>query len=212
MRSGRFFVLEGLDGCGKSTQARRLVERLEAQGREVVHTREPGGTALGESVRAILLDPSTGVIHPRAEVLLYQVARTQLVEEVIRPSMARGVDVVCERWHYATLAYQTAAHADAKSGASESVVLESSRLATASVEPDRAILLELPLDTGSARVGEDQDRIEARGDAYRAQVALTYTRIFAGDATRFRTVSATGTKDEVHARVWDAVADLIESV
>lgn len=211
MKQGRFFVLEGLDGCGKSTQARRLVQRLEASGRTVVHTREPGGTPLGEAVRGILLDPATGEIHPRAEVLLYQVARAQLVEAVIRPALQQGVDVVCERWHYATLAYQTASHAGADQGASEDVVRTSSGLATAGVEPDRAILLALPLETGAERVGADQDRIEARGDAYRRQVAATYARIFAGDAARFRTVTARGSIDEVHARVWEAVADLVEA-
>ncbi|MFM8980718.1 MAG: dTMP kinase [Planctomycetia bacterium] len=200
---GRFVVLEGMDGCGKSTQARRLVERLRAHGRSVVHTREPGGTPAGERIRALLLDPALGEVDALTEVLLYQAARRQLVTQVVRPALARGEVVVCERWHYATQAYQGAA-----GGASAEDVRTSSRLATGGLEPDRAVLLDLD-DAGSqARMQRERDRIEARGVAYRQRVAEGFRTLFAADPQRMRVVAAAGTPDEVEARVWEAVRDL----
>lgn len=201
--AGRFVVLEGMDGCGKSTQARRLVERLRAQGRTVVHTREPGGTVAGERIRAVLLDPALGEVDPLTEVLLYQAARRQLVTQVVRPALARGEVVVCERWHYATQAYQGAA-----GGASAEDVRTSSRLATGGLEPDRAVLLDMDDAGAQARMQRERDRIEARSEGYRARVAAGFRDIFRGAPQRMRVVAAAGTPDEVEARVWEAVRDL----
>lgn len=201
---GRFVVLEGLDGCGKSTQARRLAERLRALGREVVHTREPGGTPAGERIRALLLDPALGDVDPLCEVLLYQAARRQLVTQVIAPAVARGAVVVCERWHYATAAYQGAA-----GGADPEAIRLSSRLATGGMEPDRAVLLDLPADAAIARLDRPHDRIEGRGAAYRGRVGEGFRALFGADPRRCRVVPALGTPDEVEARVWEAVRDAL---
>lgn len=208
MTRGIFIVLEGLDGCGKSTQAHRLIERLEAEGWSVVHTREPGGTKVGVRIRGVLLDRSLGEIDPRCEVFLYQAARAQIASEVIRPAIEAGKAVVCERWHYATTAYQTVAHEGTDTGAPEAMVRETAAWATAGTEPDRAVLLELDPRERARRLGEDLDRIEARGDTYRERVGAVYRRIFEGDAERFRIVSAEGGIDDVHDRVWEAVRDL----
>ena len=178
MASGAFIVLEGLDGCGKSTQAEALVQRLEQEGHQVLHTREPGGTPVGERIRAVLLDRSLGEIDPRCEVFLYQAARAQIASAVIRPALEAGTSVVCERWHYATMAYQTAAHDGAQAGAPAEMVRETAAWATAGTEPDRAILLELPDAERDARMGADLDRIEARGSTYRQRVGDVYRRIF----------------------------------
>lgn len=208
-RTGRFIVLEGLDGCGKSTQARRLVAWLEARGRLVLHTREPGGTPLGERVRKLLLDPATGHVAGRAEMLLYQVARAQLVETVLRPTLATGADVVCERWHYATEAYQGARTAtEGEGGVPAEVVARASAIATAGLEPDRAILLQLDDDRGQHRIDGPLDRIEQRGAAYREQVAAAYAAIFARDPERLRVVAAEGSIESVGQRVITAVEDL----
>lgn len=201
---GRFLVLEGLDGCGKSTQARRLVERLRALGRDVVHTREPGGTPAGERIRDLLLDPALGEVEPLTEVLLYQAARAQLVARVIRPALARGAVVVCERWHYATSAYQGAA-----GGADPQAIAASSLLATGGLEPDRAVLLDAPDAVSQGRIHRERDRIESRGAAYRARVAAGFRALFAADPARLRTVSAAGSQVEVEARVWEAVRDVL---
>ena len=208
--SGRFVVLEGIDGCGKSTQAARLAARLEGLGRDVLHTREPGGTLLGERVRALLLDKGLGEIDPRAEVFLYQAARAQIAAEVIGPAVAAGRVVICERWHFATMAYQTAAHGATATGAPADMVRDTSAWATGGVEPDRALLLDLSVDGSRARIERDLDRIEARGDDYRAAVGARYREIFAVDAERLRIVSAAGSRDDVEARVWGAVRDLFD--
>jgi dTMP kinase len=200
---GAFIVLEGLDGVGKSTQARRLKTRLEALGLAVVHTREPGGTLLGERVRSLLLDPSLGETVPVADVFLYQACRAQLVEELIRPAIERGNVVICERWHWSTLAYQGVA---GRAGAE--AVRVTSALATAGVEPDRAVLLDLPDQLASARIGRLLDRIEGRGAEYRQRGGEAFRASFREDPARLRVVSASGSPEQVETRVWDAVADL----
>lgn len=207
-RPGLFLVLDGLDGCGKSTQATLLAEGLRDEGRDVLHTREPGGSVLGERVRALLLDPGLGDLAPMAEVFLYQASRAQLVEEVIRPALARGTIVVCERWHYATTAYQ-GAYEGVGRAASDEALRVSSALATAGVEPDRAILLDMPSVTSDARVGSDRDRLESRGEAYRAAVGARFRAVFAQDPAVRRVVDAEGSKADVATRVWEAVHDLL---
>lgn len=206
---GLFLVLDGIDGCGKSTQARRLTRHLERLGRSVVHTREPGGTALGERVRALLLDPQLGDVAPMAEVFLYQSSRAQLVEEVIRPALGRGEVVVCDRWHYATSAYQGAYEGVGRPAGNEAL-RASSALATGGTEPDRAVLLDMPPRQADGRVGAKRDRLEARSDAYRAKVAERFRSIFAEDPEQRRIVTAHGNKDEVEAHIWEAVRDLFD--
>lgn len=205
--TGLFLVLDGLDGCGKSTQAKRLVQRFEALGRTVVHTREPGGSTLGERVRALLLDKELGEVAPMAEVFLYQASRAQLVEEVIRPALARGEVIVCERWHYATSAYQ-GAYEGVGRRAEDEAVLASSALATGGTEPHRAILLDMPSEASDERVGGDRDRLESRGDDYRERVGERFRAIFREEPEQRRIVDASGTIEDVAGRVWEAVHDL----
>ncbi len=207
MTAGIFIVLEGLDGCGKTTQANRLAARIEGFGRTVVHTREPGGTEVGERIRDVLLDARTGGMDPRAEVFLYQAARAHLVSSVIRPALASGHVVVCERWHYATQAYQTTPQGDL-TGAPADMVRETSAWATAGTEPNRAVLLDMPSDETGERIRRPLDRIESRGSTYREGVAIAFREIFDADPERLRTVSAVGSIDTVGDRVWEAVADL----
>ncbi|MDJ0523240.1 MAG: dTMP kinase [Planctomycetota bacterium] len=206
---GIFLVLDGIDGCGKSTQARRLASHLQRLGRTVLATREPGGTVLGERVRALLLDRDLGDTAPMAEVFLYQASRAQLVEEVIRPALARGEVVVCDRWHYATTAYQ-GAYEGVGRRASEEALRASSALATGGTEPDRAILIDMPPDDADVRVGDSRDRLEVRGGAYRRRVAERFRSLFAEDPEQRRVVSGEGTKDAVETRVWEAVRDLFD--
>ncbi len=209
MSDGVFLVLDGLDGCGKSTQAELLVTRIEALGRKVVHTREPGGTLVGERIRELLLDASLGEIDPICEVFLYQAARAQIASSVIAPALRDGAVVVCERWHYATTAYQTVSHAGSEAGASESFVRESAAWATRGVEPVRAVLLELPREETARRLARELDRIEARGESYRDKVGAVYRRLFSADPERFRIVAADGSIEAVHERVWEAVGDVV---
>jgi dTMP kinase len=207
--TGLFFVLDGLDGCGKTTQAGLLAERLRDQGRTVLHTREPGGSTLGERVRSLLLDPALGEVAPMAEVFLYQASRAQLVEAVIRPALAAGKIVVCERWHYATTAYQ-GAYEGVGAPASAEALRTSSALATQGVEPQRALLLDMPPSASDARVGEDRDRLESRGATYRDRVGARFREVFAENPSQRRILSAEGSIEAVAARVWEAVRDLVD--
>jgi dTMP kinase len=180
-----FISFEGLDGCGKTTQAALLAEAAAAAGREVVPVREPGGTAPGERVRAILLDPAVE-IEPWAEALLYAAARAQLVEEVIRPALERGADVVCDRYVDSSLAYQGIAR-----GLGVEAVLQLNLAVTGGLLPDVSFLLFLDPGVAAGR-HVDPDRLEREGTELQAKVDAAYRelaerfpeRIVAIDATR----------------------------
>ncbi|MBK7643997.1 MAG: dTMP kinase [Planctomycetes bacterium] len=168
---GRFLVLDGIDGCGKSTQADGLARRLRlASGRVVQHLREPGSTALGEGLRELLLARE----HPigaRAETLLFAAARAQMLEELVEPALARGEHVVCERFHPSTFAYQAVA-----GGLGEEAVLALLRGWAGSPEPDLVLWLDLPLERALERRGAASDRIERRDLDYQRAVARGYAR------------------------------------
>jgi dTMP kinase len=193
-KPGRFIVLEGADGCGKSTQAARLAAALAAGGREVLHARDPGGTALSEAVRRILLDPATGGLAAEAEAYLYMAARAQLVADVLRPALARGKVVVCERWTLSTEVYQGVA-----GGLSAAEVRRAGALASRGVEPDLVLVLDVPIGAGLARHAREKDRMERKGDAFHAKVVRAYRRL-ARVRPRRRLVAA-GSADDVAARV-----------
>jgi dTMP kinase len=202
---GLFLVLEGADGSGKTTQAQRLAARLRALGRVVEAVREPGGTAVGERVRALLLDPAVGEVDAVTEVLLYQAARRRLVVERIRPALEAGHDVVCDRWHYSTTAYQGAG-----GGADPAVIRLTTKVATDGLEPRRALLLDVPDAVATARIARPLDRIERRGAEYRRRVAAELRRLFrSGDPDRYVVVDGARGEDEVAASVWESVRDLV---
>ena len=165
-----FVTFEGVDGSGKSTQARLLVDRLRAAGRDVVGTREPGGTDIGERVRELLLHSDR--VAPWAEAALFSAARAQLVDEVIRPALARGADVVCDRYLDSSLAYQGLAR-----GLGVERVLEVNLTVTGSLLPDRTFLLLVPGEVAAQRRGHSPDRIEREGDEFAAEVDRAYREL-----------------------------------
>ena len=185
-----FITFEGVDGSGKTTQARLLAERLRAGGREVVDTREPGGTALGERVRELLLAGER--ITPWAETALFAAARAQLVDEVIRPALARGADVVCDRYIDSSLAYQGLAR-----GLGVERVLELNLLATGGLLPDRTFLLLLPLADAAGRLGDEPDRIEREGTEFVSQVDRAYRELAEIFAQRIVVIDGTQGPDEL---------------
>ena len=165
-----FVTFEGLDGSGKSTQAELLRDALQVDGREVVATREPGGTELGERVRELLLH--AGHVAPWAEATLFAAARAQLVAEVIAPALERGADVVCDRYLDSSLAYQGLAR-----GLGLERVLELNLHAVRGLLPDRTYLLLVDPAESARRVGGEGDRIEREDDDFRARVDEAYRQL-----------------------------------
>jgi dTMP kinase len=167
-----FVSFEGLDGSGKSTQVERLRAALEADGHEVVTAREPGGTALGERIRELVLHGDE--MTPWAEALLYAAARAELVAQVIEPALARGADVLVDRYLDSSVAYQGIAR-----GLGLQDVLELNLAAVGGVVPDRTFVLALDADASLERVGERPDRIERAGTSFHAKVAAGYEQLAA---------------------------------
>jgi dTMP kinase len=167
-----FVTFEGVDGSGKTTQARLLVERLRADGREVVATREPGGTELGEQVRELVLHG--GHVAPWAEAALFAASRAQHVAEVIRPALERGAAVVSDRYLDSSLAYQGIAR-----GLGLDDVLELNLTAVGGLLPDRTFVLRLDPSAAAARVGAGRDRIEREEGAFHVRVDQAFGELAA---------------------------------
>jgi dTMP kinase len=199
-RHGLFLVFEGGDGAGKSTQIRLLQEALERTGREVLVTREPGGTPVGEAIREVLLRPDGDPVADRTEALLYAAARSQHVEEVIWPALERDHVVLCDRYVDSSIVYQGAAR-----GLGEGHVAELNRWATGGLVPDLVVLLDVDPVEGLRRVGGEPDRLEAAGLPFHRSVAAAYRRQAERAPDRYLVLDATRPVDELHATIRDAV-------
>ena len=208
MAHGRFITFEGGEGAGKSTQLKRLVARLQAPipqgwGREVVATREPGGSPGAESIRELVLKGSADRWSPVTETLLMYAARRDHVERVIRPALARGAWVVCDRFADSTRAYQGAAGGTdpALIAAMETYILEETR-------PDLTLIFDLPVEVGleraHVRAGSEM-RFESKGQAFHERLREGFLAIARGEPERCAVIDATGDLDAVEARVWAAV-------
>jgi dTMP kinase len=177
-----FVTFEGIDGSGKTTQAELLADELRGEGREVVATREPGGTALGERIRELLLGDGDGM-SPWAEATLFAAARAQLVDEVIRPALADGAEVVCDRYVDSSLAYQGLAR-----GLGVERVLELNLHATRGLLPDRTFLVALDPAEARRRSAGEPDRIEQEGLEFQASVDRAYREVAAMFPERITTL------------------------
>lgn len=193
-----FVTLEGLDGSGKSTQAQLLRSALEAEGIEVVLTREPGGTPLGEEIRNLVLHG--GDVAPWAEAALYAASRAQHVEQLIRPALARGATVICDRYLDSSVAYQGIAR-----GLGLERVLELNLAAVGGLLPDRTILLEIGVAEAATRMGLERDRLEREGDAFRSRVAAAYRELALRFPDRFVTVDGTAAPETIAEEIRGAV-------
>lgn len=197
-----FVTLEGPDGAGKSTQARLLADAL---GPEAVLLREPGGTPAGERLRELLKDGSLE-LEPRTELLLFCAARAELVERVIRPTLAAGRDVVCDRFVDSTVAYQGSAR-----GLGTELVATLNAIAVAGCMPDRTILLELDPAVAAERMGgrgepgAAPDRFESEGADFQHRVGEAFAELARAEPERVRAVAASGVVADVHERILAAV-------
>jgi dTMP kinase len=196
-----FVTFEGVDGSGKSTQVRLLAERLRAEGRQVLETREPGGTALGEKIRDLILGGDD--LAPWAEAALFAAARAQLVDEVIRPAQARGEDILCDRYIDSSLAYQGLAR-----GLGVERVLELNLAATGHLLPDRTFLIQVPLDQAARQRGDDPDRIEREGHDFVQRVDSAYRDLAGIFAQRIVTVDGSQPAAEVADFIRGQLRDL----
>lgn len=206
--SGRFIALEGGEGVGKSTQGRLLAEALRARGLDVVTTREPGGTAGAEAIRAMLLSTDGEGWGARAEALLFAAARADHVERLIRPAMARGAWVVCDRYVDSSRAYQGGG-----GGLSDEDVMTLHRIGSAGLLPDLTVLLAVKPEVAAARLalrdGNAADRIGGRGADYHARVAAAFRAFAEAEPQRFAIIDADSSPDDVHRRVMTALARLL---
>ena len=211
MARGKFITFEGGEGCGKSTQVRRLKEALEREGIEVVLTREPGGTWLSEEIRRLIKDQEEDPPCDRSELLLFLAARAQLVRNVIRPALDAGKWVVSDRFSDSTKAYQGYGR-----GLSLDVIETVNAFACEGLRPDLTLLLDVEPETARARMRRREsdthtaaDRIEKAGDGFHARLRRGFAEMAAAEPDRIRTVDANGTVDEVWERVWNLTKPLI---
>ncbi|MBT3326896.1 MAG: dTMP kinase [Gemmatimonadales bacterium] len=203
MRAGRFIVLEGGDGVGKSTQAALLSSFMDARGIPHVLTREPGGTPVGEAIRELLLGRADFDMPAETELLLMLAARATFVRDVVRPALAEGKVVLADRFSLSTLAYQGYGR-----GLDLDDVREAIRIATGGLDADLYVVLDLPAREGTARQQRDgmqPDRIEQAGDAFLSRVREGYLELAESEVT-VRTVSARGKPEEVHMRIRELLA------
>jgi dTMP kinase len=193
-----FVSFEGLDGCGKTTQARLLAEALTAEGVDVVLTREPGGTPLGEQVRELVLHGDH--VAPWAEVALYAASRAQHVVQVIRPALARGATVVCDRYLDTSVAYQGAGR-----GLGVDFVLDLNLRVVEGLLPDVTVLVEIDPETALARVGDKRDRIERADAAFWPLVVEAYRDLAARFPERYVVVDGRLPVEELAEEIRDRV-------
>ncbi|HEV7665819.1 MAG TPA: dTMP kinase [Chloroflexota bacterium] len=200
-------TLEGPEGSGKSVQSRLLIERLRQRGRPTLHTHEPGGTPLGDHLRQLLLLRDDLTVEPRAEALMMNASRAQLVEQVIRPALERGEVVVCDRFADSTLAYQGAGR-----GLDEVELRSVISFATAGVKPDMSILLDVPVEVGLARkhAGDGWNRFEAETLAFHERVRAAYLRLAGEESDRWQCFSGERPVDALAEDIWRAVASRLD--
>ena len=199
-----FITFEGGEGSGKSTQVARLARRLKTSGLPVLVVREPGGTRVGEGVRALLLDPEHSGLDATAELLLYEASRAQLVADVIEPALEAGEIVICDRFYDSTTAYQGFAR-----GLSLDRIRELNEIASLGIVPDRTVVLDIDPALGIQRATrQGTDRLEAESLAFHEAVRRGFLAIAAEEPGRVRVVDANGSPDQVAQRVSAALADL----
>jgi dTMP kinase len=210
---GKFITLEGPEGSGKSTQAKMIIRRLADRGIEAMYTREPGGTALGEEIRNILQHNQAGESPcERAELLLFEASRNQLVEKVIRPNLEKGIWVICDRFMDSTTAYQGYGR-----GLPVAEVKAIHHFTINDVTPDLTLLLDIEVSTGFERIaqrylalGESADRFEQEERSFHEKVREGYLQLAEEEPERFRIINAAQDPETVSSNIWKTVSNVFK--
>ena len=207
MAHGKFITFEGGEGCGKSTQVKRLKDALEREGVRVLLTREPGGTWLSEQIRTLIKDQDTDAPCDRSELLLFLAARAQLVKNVIRPALESGTWVVSDRFSDSTLAYQGYGR-----GLPLDILRAANDFACDGLKPDLTLLLEVTPETAAARMRQREaatqttaDRLELAGDDFHARLRRGFAELAKAEPERIVTIDANGGVDEVWEGIWKSM-------
>ncbi len=208
-----FITFEGIEGCGKSTQIAMLEEALISAGHTVARTREPGGCPVSDQIRSVLLDAGNREMVPLAELLLYAAARAQHVEQIIRPALAKGSIVLCDRFSDATRAYQFFAR-----GLDRSLVESLNSVACGDISPDLTLLLDCPVETGLSRAkrriedvtGPREERFELESLSFHQRVRDGYLTLSNEFPERFVVIDATSSPDDVSAQIKRIVSSRLE--
>ena len=203
---GLFITFEGGEGCGKSTQSKLLLKRLEQQNVPVILTHEPGGTALGNELRRTLKRKRDSSISPHAELFLLAASRAQLVAEVIHPALEEGKVVICDRFTHSTMVYQGYGR-----GLDFTAIKMVNNMATRYLDPDLIILLDISPKQGLARKQSLKDRFELEGLSFHRRVSDGYLKMAAAEPDRWLVIDASLPKDRVAEIIWDRVSRLLPS-
>jgi len=208
---GRFISFEGGEGAGKSTQARKLAERLEGQGISVTLTREPGGATSAEAIRELLVHGDTGRWEPMSEALLHIAARVEHLAKTVRPALEAGRWIISDRYVDSTRIYQGIVQ-----GVGIERIDELHALALDGVMPDRTLILDLPVEEGlaraAARVGEGEDRYERMGRPFHESLRAGYRQLARSEPERCRLIDASADTETVAERIWSEITPLLEVV
>ena len=201
-----FIAFEGGEGCGKSTQAKALLRKLQRQGVPAILTHEPGGTALGNEIRKALKKKRAFSFTPEAELFLFVACRAQLLTEVIHPAVQQGKIVICDRFSHSTLAYQGYGR-----GLDLDAVETVNDLATQNLKPDIVILLDLPSEEGLSRKRGNKDPFELEEPPFHHRVREGYRKMAAAEPGRWLVIDASLSKTKIAQIVWEKVSQLLSS-
>lgn len=208
---GRFITFEGGEGCGKSTQIRLLADRLRASGKDILLAREPGGTPLAERIRSLVREELDDPPNARAETLLFLASRAQLVESVLRPALASGKWVLCDRFADSTFAYQGYGR-----GFDLAELKRLNGFATGGLVPDRTVLLTVSPDVAARRMRMREaathtsaDRMECAGDDFHKRLNEGFLSLAAAEPDRFSVIESDGTVEEVSERIWNSIRPML---
>ena len=202
---GKFITFEGIDGCGKTTQAEMLVELLEKQKLSISFVREPGGDPISESIRKLLLH-SEEIMSDRAEALLMIASRAQLTDKVILPYLLNGRWVVADRYADSTLAYQGGGR-----GLSSTALEEINYFGTYTLKPDLTFFIDISVEEGNKRMSVSRDRIEKEGDEFQQKVRDFYTNLHTKELERVILINGENSIDAIHNEIWSIVNEKLMS-